>query len=127
MFNELRNKIHVKLLRFKKKETVVAPTGKFVNPYAKSAVAKGKISPYDTDYGTKKTKSFGEFIFPKKPEPLVKDVVVVKEPSILHDMKTVYSRDVLFLASKMVRIPKKEKRMTAEEIAKACESVSWQR
>ena len=120
MFNSLKIKIYSKLLRFRSKPKVLLPTG-FVNPYA----GKGKINPYSTDYGEKKPKSIGEMISEKFPKKIVVDVVVNTEPSILHDMKDVYFSDILFLASKMVRIKKKERVMSADEIRKVCEEIKW--
>lgn len=127
MFDALRNRIHVKMLSLRKKK--VQPTvkpGAFVNPFAPKEKTRGRISPYSTDYGEKKPKSIGELLLEKFPKKVVVEKAAVQEePSIIHGMKIFFSKDILFLASKMGVPKRREKSMSADEIRKACEGVKW--
>lgn len=117
---------------------------KFVNPYAKQLPTAGapKISPYDTDYGTKKKKTFDEFLFGflkkgeeqpmfLKPRSLVEvelDPIeeLPSEPTFFSYMREIVEEDAIFVASHLPRIKPREKRgMSADEIARACEGLQW--
>ena len=104
MLNVARIKIHTFLNKFKKK---------------KEAGVLGTINPYMTEYGGKGI---------KKKVPVLEKVASAppREYPFLNEMKGVMVSDVLWVAGKFVRKVKKERRMTADEIAKACEGIMWQ-
>lgn len=104
MLNVVRIKIHTFLNKFKKKK----PVG-----------IAGSINPYMTEYGSK-TKPLVPIT------PIAKVVNPPREYPFLNEMKAVMVSDVLWVAGKFVRKVKKERRMTADEIAKACEGIKWQ-
>jgi hypothetical protein len=146
MLENLKIKIH----RFR----VGREAPKFVNPYAKPNTERPliatTISPYATDYGTKKNKSFSELISGifKKGEPedpltqmrrekglwvpaiedrdLVEEEPLPAEPTLFSFMREIIEDDAIFVASKLPHIKPREKRgMSSEEIARACARLQW--
>jgi len=122
----------------------------FVNPYPSrlNAPESARLTPYITDYGTKKPKSFTELIFKKKQDerelPNIRrlppvDVVEISQepvgPTFFEDMVRVSSGDVIFFATTCRSIlprlhallPKRaEPRiMSGDEIRMACENLRW--
>jgi hypothetical protein len=122
MFETLKNKIH----SFRVSKVKPVQTG-FVNPYT----PKGKINPYASDYGTKKPKSIGEIVSerfkPQTGEVPTPVVAVEKGMPFHHTMKSIVISDAMFVAAKFnMPLKRKEKVMSAEEIARACENTKWQ-
>jgi len=141
MFEKIRLKFYSYWLSRKKPKVEG-----FVNPYpsrVKIPATTSKLNPYVTDYDTKKPKTWQELIFKKKqdtgplvlvrhgPAPVVVEEIVVPPvvsgPTFFDDMKRVVAGDLTYVATKCRGlVPKpKERRMTENEIKRACENLRW--
>jgi len=126
---------------------VASPPQTIANPYhSVPRLPYGKINPYITDYPINPKKPFvdvvRDMIFRKKESEtcgygLSRHGMITRRsgvapvaptddtPSFLSDIRVVFFKDVLFLASKM-RLPKRvEHHMSSEEIADVCARMRW--
>jgi hypothetical protein len=130
MFENLKVRLHsIRISRRKQDKRV------FVNPYATATPdPKSKISPYMSEYGSKKrvsiTDLFAERLKEKEQDVAdgKKDVspLLIKQPPFTHDMKEIIISDILYLAS-ILHLPtkRKEKDLTMDEIVKICDDLKW--
>jgi len=132
LFNAFKIKIHSLLVARK-------PKG-FVNPYLTAAPrVHPKLNPYISQYDTKKLKTLAEVIRDNLISEKISERLVINklgepfpelkqstQPTFAHDMKEMFIGDLLWVAGKFKeKIPVKEKRMTYNEIMRACENTKW--